>query len=45
MMNELSSKGVKVTGPVASRWGSKGNGPSFLVWDSEGNKIELKCYS
>ena len=41
---ELQSQGVKTEGPVRSRWGARGNGLSFHVWDPEGNKIELKSY-
>ncbi|MBM3943515.1 MAG: hypothetical protein FJ316_11480 [SAR202 cluster bacterium] len=45
LMSRLETQGVKVAGPVSPRWGSHGNGPSFYLWDPEGNKIELKCYS
>lgn len=45
LMVDLENKGVKVSRPVASRWGSLGNGPSSLGWDPDGNKIKLKSYS
>lgn len=45
LMASLERRGIKVAGPVSPRWGSHGNGPSFYLWDPEGNKIELKCYS
>jgi hypothetical protein len=38
LMADLENKGVRVSGPVASRWGSRGNGHSFLVWDPDGKK-------
>ncbi len=44
LMVEMKAKGIAVAGPVSPRWGSVGNGPSFYLWDPEGNKIELKCY-
>ncbi len=44
LMAELKARGIAVAGPVSPRWGAAGNGPSFYLWDPEGNKIELKCY-
>ncbi|MSQ06920.1 MAG: hypothetical protein EXR54_07160 [Dehalococcoidia bacterium] len=44
LMDNLKARGITVAGPVSPRWGSAGNGPSFYLWDPEGNKIELKCY-
>jgi extradiol dioxygenase family protein len=44
LMENLKGRGIAVAGPVSPRWGSAGNGPSFYLWDPEGNKIELKCY-
>ena len=37
----LESHGVKA-GPVASRYGAQGEGPSIYVTDPEGNIVELK---
>jgi catechol 2,3-dioxygenase-like lactoylglutathione lyase family enzyme len=37
----LRSHGVEV-GPVASRYGAEGQGPSIYVTDPEGNVVELK---
>ncbi|HET9646060.1 MAG TPA: VOC family protein [Burkholderiaceae bacterium] len=37
----LKSRGVE-TGPVASRYGADGEGPSVYVRDPEGNVVELK---
>ena len=44
LMENLKARGIAVVGPVSPRWGSAGNGPSFYLWDPEGNKIEVKCY-
>ncbi len=41
----LRSKGVEIAGPVGTRWGALGNGPSFYIQAPDGNKIELKCYT
>ena len=38
---ELEAQGIKV-GPVASRFGAEGKGPSIYVTDPEGNVVELK---
>ena len=45
LLDELQARGLNVAGPVAPRFGARGNGPSFYTWDPDGNKIELKCYS
>jgi len=37
----LEAQGVEV-GPVASRYGAEGEGPSIYVTDPEGNVVELK---
>lgn len=37
----LQAHGIKV-GPVASRYGAEGQGPSLYVTDPEGNVVELK---
>ena len=37
----LEAQGIKV-GPVASRYGAEGEGPSIYVTDPEGNVVELK---
>jgi glyoxylase I family protein len=37
----LGAQGVEV-GPVASRYGAEGKGPSVYVTDPEGNVVELK---
>ncbi len=37
----LMSHGIEA-GPVASRYGAKGQGPSIYVSDPEGNVVELK---
>ncbi len=37
----LEAQGIKV-GPVASRYGADGEGPSVYVTDPEGNVVELK---
>ena len=37
----LAAAGV-VAGPVASRYGAEGEGPSLYITDPEGNTIELK---
>ena len=38
---ETLYNGIKV-GPVASRYGAEGQGPSLYVTDPEGNVVELK---
>jgi len=39
--HHLEAHGVEV-GPVASRFGAEGEGPSIYVTDPEGNVVELK---
>ncbi len=43
-MEELRTHGVDARGLGSSRWGAKGNGPSFHIQDPDGNKIEVKSY-
>ena len=45
LLEDLRSRNVAVEGPVSPRLGARGNGPSFYIWDPDGNKIELKCYT
>ena len=42
---ELKAKGVKVEEEVRPAWGAQGFGQQFKIWDPEGNKIELRCYT
>jgi extradiol dioxygenase family protein len=37
----LEAQGIEV-GPVASRYGAEGEGPSIYVTDPEANVVELK---
>ena len=41
IMQYLKGKGVE-SGPVESRYGAEGEGPSIYVTDPEGNIVELK---
>ena len=41
----LRAKGVEIIGPVGTRWGARGNGPSFYIKAPDGNRIELKAYT
>ena len=41
----LKAKGVRVEESVRPAWGAQGYGEQFKLWDPEGNKIELRCYS
>ena len=41
----LKAKGVKVEDEVRPAWGAQGYGQQFKLWDPEGNKIELRCYT
>lgn len=41
LRSHLESHGVKV-GPVVSRYGADGRGPSVYIQDPEGNTVELK---
>ena len=42
---EQKAKGVKVEEEVRPAWGAQGFGQQFKIWDPEGNKIELRCYT
>jgi len=42
---DLKDKGVKVEEEVRPAWGAQGFGQQFKIWDPEGNKIELRCYT
>jgi len=42
---ELKAKGVKVEDEVRPAWGAQGYGQQFKLWNPEGNKIELSCYT
>ncbi|MGD2140443.1 MAG: VOC family protein [Burkholderiales bacterium] len=39
--NHLAAFGIEA-GPVASRYGARGSGPSIYITDPEGNVVELK---
>jgi catechol 2,3-dioxygenase-like lactoylglutathione lyase family enzyme len=41
ILRHLDAHGI-VAGPVASRYGAEGEGPSLYVTDPEGNVVELK---
>ncbi|MBI3325744.1 MAG: VOC family protein [Nitrospinae bacterium] len=42
---ELQAKGIRVEEAVRPAWGAQGYGQQFKLWDPEGNKIELRCYT
>jgi len=42
---ELQAKGVHVEAAVRPAWGAQGYGQQFKLWDPDGNKIELRCYT
>jgi catechol 2,3-dioxygenase-like lactoylglutathione lyase family enzyme len=42
---ELQAKGIKVEDTVRPAWGAQGFGQQFKLWDPDGNKIELRCYT
>ncbi|MFQ6030602.1 MAG: VOC family protein [Dehalococcoidia bacterium] len=42
---DLKSQGVRIEEEVRPAWGAQGYGEQFKLWDPEGNKIELRCYS
>ena len=42
---ELKAKGVRIEAEVQPAWGAQGYGQQFKIWDPEGNKIELRCYT
>ncbi len=44
-LERLRAKGVEISGPVGTRWGARGHGPSFYIKAPDGNRIELKAYT
>jgi catechol 2,3-dioxygenase-like lactoylglutathione lyase family enzyme len=42
---ELKAKGVRVEDKVRPAWGAQGYGQQLKIWDPDGNKIELRCYT
>ena len=42
---ELKAKGIRVEEEVRPAWGAQGYGQQFKIWDPDGNKIELRCYT
>jgi catechol 2,3-dioxygenase-like lactoylglutathione lyase family enzyme len=42
---ELKAKGIQVEDTVRPAWGAQGYGQQFKLWDPDGNKIELRCYT
>ena len=42
---ELKTKGIQVEEVVRPAWGARGYGQQFKLWDPDGNKIELRCYT
>lgn len=42
---ELKAKGVRVEDTVRPAWGAQGYGQQFKLWDPDGNKLELRCYT
>jgi catechol 2,3-dioxygenase-like lactoylglutathione lyase family enzyme len=42
---ELQAKGIQVEETVRPAWGAQGYGQQFKLWDPDGNKIELRCYT
>jgi catechol 2,3-dioxygenase-like lactoylglutathione lyase family enzyme len=45
LLEQLREQGVRVQGSVGSRWGARGDGLAFSIFDPDGNKIEIKSYS
>ena len=45
LYDELKAKGIHMDGDVPPAWGAQGMGQQFKIWDPEGIKIELRCYS
>jgi len=41
----LQAQGVRVEANVRPAWGAQGYGQQFKLWDPDGNKIELRCYT
>ncbi len=42
---ELKARGIRVEEGVRPAWGAQGYGQQFKIWDPDGNKIELRCYT
>ncbi len=45
LYEEIKSKGIRMDGDVHPAWGAQGMGQQFKIWDPEGIKIELRCYT
>ena len=45
LYEELKAKGIHMDEDVHPAWGAQGMGQQFKIWDPEGIKIELRCYS
>jgi len=43
--SELKGRGIRVDEEVRPAWGAQGYGQQFKIWDPDGNKIELRCYT
>jgi catechol 2,3-dioxygenase-like lactoylglutathione lyase family enzyme len=41
----LKAQGVQVEDTVRPAWGAQGYGQQFKLWDPDGNKLELRCYT
>lgn len=41
----LRAQGIPVEEAVRPAWGAQGYGQQFKLWDPDGNKIELRCYT
>jgi catechol 2,3-dioxygenase-like lactoylglutathione lyase family enzyme len=41
----VKAQGVQVEDTVRPAWGAQGYGQQFKLWDPDGNKIELRCYT
>jgi len=42
---DLQAQGIQVEETVRPAWGAQGYGQQFKLWDPDGNKIELRCYT
>jgi catechol 2,3-dioxygenase-like lactoylglutathione lyase family enzyme len=42
---ELQAKGLQVENTIRPAWGAQGYGQQCKLWDPDGNKIELRCYT
>jgi catechol 2,3-dioxygenase-like lactoylglutathione lyase family enzyme len=42
---ELKAQGIQVEDTVRPAWGAQGYGQQFKLWDPDGNKLELRCYT